>query len=174
MSEIWKDIPGYEGKYQVSNCGRVRSVNYVVGGKNHYTGGIFYREIQGRILKPGKYTKFGHLSVVLGKNQNGSPVHQLVMKTFVGEAPEGMEVLHTNGIASDNRLSNLRYVTRTENILDVYRQGKKWKKLSVDDVYLIRFYFICGFTGISIAAVFNISRTTVSNIKNRRIFGWLE
>lgn len=174
MNEIWKDILGYEGKYQASNCGRVRSINHVVRGKNHYTGDIFYREIQGKILKPGKYTKFGHLSVVLGKNRNSSPVHQLVMKAFVGEPPEGMEVLHINGIASDNRVSNLRYGNRTENILDVYRQGNKWRKLSVDDVYLIRFYFICGYTGIRIAKIFNVSRTTVSNIKNRRIFGWLE
>ena len=82
MNEIWKDIPGYEGKYQASNCGRVRSINHVVRGKNHYTGDIFYREIQVKILKPCKYTKFGYLSVVLGKNRNSSPVHQLARRSF--------------------------------------------------------------------------------------------
>jgi hypothetical protein len=63
------------------------------------------------------------------------------MLTFVGAPPDGMEVLHNNGDPTDNRLENLRYGTRTENILDVYRQGKVWRKLSVDDVQAIGLAF---------------------------------
>lgn len=124
MEEIWKDIPGYEGWYQASNMGRIRSVDRLVRGVCHHTGKAFYRKAKGKILRPVRYCKCGHVSVVLGHGAAGSPVHRLIMKTFAGEAPEGMEVLHKNGDPTDNRLENLRYGTRTENILDVYRQGK--------------------------------------------------
>lgn len=174
MQEIWKDIKGYENKYQVSNLGRVRSLERIVKSKNRYTGEPFDRKIKGKILKPGRYTKSGHVSVVLGRNQNGSPVHQLVMKTFAGEPPAGMEVLHINGNSSDNRLSNLRYGTRTENILDVYKLGGVWRKLSIEDVYQIRFEILCGLTGKDISKKHNISESTVSCIKRGDTFSWLK
>lgn len=174
MREIWKDIPGYEGKYQASTEGRIRSVERKVKGRCHFTGGVFERTVKGKVLSPGKYCKTGHLSVVLGHGTVGKPVHQLILLTFEGKPKDGREVLHINGNPSDNRLSNLRYGTRTENILDVYMQGGKWRKLSIDDVYLIRFYILCGFSGTYIADAFRVSKTTISDIKNRRIYKWLE
>ena len=171
--EIWKDIPGYEGKYQASTEGRIRSVNRVVKGKCHFTGDNFDRQIKSRILRPGRYCKSKHISVVLGHGTVGKPVHQLIMLTFVGEKPEGREVLHKNGDPTDNRLENLRYGTRTENILDVYRQGKKWRKLSIDDVEKIRFALFCGITGTELAKQYGVSATTISNIKSGRTFWWI-
>lgn len=123
MNEIWKDIPNYEGEYQASNMGRIRSLDRYVRGINHYSGREFRRRISGKILKPARFCKSGHVSVVLDHGNSGIPVHQLVMRAFVGEPPAGMEVLHINGNPKDNRLENLRYGTRTENILDVYYQG---------------------------------------------------
>ena len=116
-TEQWKDIPGYEGRYQASTLGRIRSVNRVVFSRNRYTGAPFERRLKGQLLRPGAYSKTGHLSVVLGHKAHGSPVHQLVLKTFVGEPPPGTEVLHSNGDPTDNRLSNLRYGTRRETYL---------------------------------------------------------
>ncbi|PKZ45231.1 NUMOD4 motif-containing HNH endonuclease [Gardnerella vaginalis] len=172
--EIWKDIPGYEGKYQASTEGRIRSLSRYVRGRCHFTGHYFKRKIKGRILRSGKFCKTGHLSVVLGHGENGRPVHQLVLLTFKGKPDKDQEVLHINGDPADNRLCNLRYGTRTENILDVYKQGGKWRKLSIEDVYMIRFYLLCGFTGSSIAKKFNVSPFTISCIKLRRTYGWLK
>lgn len=172
--EIWKDVPGYEGKYQASTLGRIKSVDRKVKGKCHYTGKEFYRSVKGRILRPGQFCKNGHVSVVLGHGKNGSPIHQLIMNTFVGSPPLGMEVLHINGNPTDNRLENLRYGTRTENILDVYYQGGKWRKLSIDDVQAIRFGLYCQIKGCELAQMFNVSQQIISNIKHGRNFAWLK
>ena len=99
--EIWKDIPRYEGRYQVSTEGRIRSLDRRVPCKCHYAGKLFYRTVKGKILRPGRYCKAGHLSVVLGHGTAGRPVHQLVMLSFVGPPEEGMEVLHRNGDPTD-------------------------------------------------------------------------
>lgn len=172
--EIWKDIPGYEGKYQASTEGRIRSVDRLVRAKCHYTGKDFYRRMTGRVLKPGQYCGNGHVSVVLGHGTAGRPVHQLIMITFAGLPPKGLEVLHINGNPKDNRLSNLRYGTRTENILDVYRQGGVWRKLSAEDVGSIRFGLSCGMKGSELAAMFGVSQNTISKIKNGGSFAWLK
>lgn len=172
--ETWKDIPGYEGEYQASTLGRIKSLERTASIRNWYTGKPALRTVPECILKPGRYCKCGHVSVILRRGTNGKPVHQLVLKTFVGEAPDGMEVLHKNGDPADNRLSNLRYGTRTENILDIYRQGGRWRKLSVDDVEAIRFGLYCGIKGVELAAMFDVSQQVISKIKNGRSFAWLK
>lgn len=172
--EKWKDIPGYEGKYQASTEGRIRSVDRLVRGKCHYTGKEFYRCMKGRILRPGRFCKSGHVSVALGHDAIGSPVHKLIMITFIGPIPDGMEVLHINGNPTDNRLSNLRYGSRTENILDVYRQGGIWRKLSIEDVEAIRFGLWCGIKGSELARMYDVSQGTISKIKTRGTFSWLK
>ena len=171
--EVWKDIHGYEGKYQASNMGRIRSLKRTITSKNRYTGKPFTHSVPERILKPGRFCKAGHVSVVLRRGTSSKPVHQLIMRTFIGEAPNGMEVLHINGVPTDNRLSNLRYGTRTDNILDVYRQGKRWRKLSVDDVCAIRFGLYCGMRGTELAAQYDVSQAVISAIKHGRAFSWL-
>ena len=125
--ELWKDIPGYEGRYQVSDRGRVKSVCRKVKCRNGY------RTVPKRVLRPAGSKKNKHLYVVLGHKQPGSLVHYLVAITFLGSRPNGADICHINGIHIDNRAENLRYDTRTENILDVYRAGKRWRKLSSED-----------------------------------------
>lgn len=172
--EIWKHIPGYEGEYQASTMGRIKSLKRKVRGRNPYTGDEILRTVPERILRPGRYCKSGHLSVALRRNTAGQPVHQLVMKTFVGPAPAGMEVLHKNGNPQDNRLENLHYGTRTQNILDVYHQGGRWRKLSIEDVEMIRFGLFCGFKGVELSRMFHVSQSVISAIKHGRTYGWLE
>ena len=171
MEETWKDIPGYEGKYQASTEGRIRSLDRKVKGRTR-TGTEFLRNVKGRILKPGRFCKNGHLSVVLGHGAIGSPVHQLVLKTFVGPVPKGKEVLHKNGDPTDNRLDNLRYGSRRENILDVFYQGKTWRTLDLEDVDQIRLGLSCGITGAELAEMYGVSRTEISRIKNGKVYEW--
>lgn len=166
--EIWKDIPGYEGKYQASNLGKVRKVN----GRNYISGKVFRRKIKGEVLKPGRFCKSGHL--VLGHGMNGKPVNQLVALTFLGPLPKGREVLHKNGNPTDNRVENLRYSTRRDNILDVLYQGKAWRKLTIEDVHQIRFGLATGITGAELAKMYNISQQEISKIKRGRTFSWLK
>ncbi|MBS7226441.1 MAG: HNH endonuclease, partial [Clostridiaceae bacterium] len=58
--ETWKDIPGYEGKYQASDMGRIRSLDQKVRGVCHFTGKEFYRNVKGQVLSPGQFCKSGH------------------------------------------------------------------------------------------------------------------
>lgn len=116
--EEWRPVLGAEDSYEVSDLGRVRSVDrYVRCGWR----GAGRRLVLGRILRPGRMVS-GHLSVAIGKN-NSRTVHSLVMQAFVGPPPEGLEVRHLDGVPSNNVRSNLKYGTRSENIEDDYRHG---------------------------------------------------
>ena len=100
--EIWLPAVGWEGSYQVSSMGRVRSL------------------ISGKILRPGRASSH-YLTVSLrGKTRT---VHRLVIESFTGPCPEGMECCHVNGDRLDNRACNLRWDTRTENNRDLLRHG---------------------------------------------------
>ena len=171
--EIWKDIPGYEGRYQASSLGRIKSLKRKVRGENPYTRKEFFRTVPERILRPGRFCKCGHVSVVLGHKTAGKPVHQLVAFTFLGPRPEGLDILHINGNPLDNRAENLMYGTRTANILDVYFQGKAWRKLTIYDVVEVRKMLKAGMRGVDIASKMGISQWAVSSIKRGRTFSWL-
>ena len=126
MEEIWKDIPGYGGHYMASNLGRImtkeRKVEKFCGlfGKN------VNQTYKSRILKPSKADKYGHMSVHLGVDgkKYSCAVHRLVLFAFVGLPQEGYEACHNNGIASDNRIENLRWDTHANNNLDRKNHGK--------------------------------------------------
>jgi len=126
VTEVWKDIPGYEGRYQVSDQGRVRSLDHRV--RLVSQGVETTRLVPGKILRPGPSSS-GHLSVSLGKG-NSKGVHTLVLLAFVGPPPEGHESLHLNHTPSDNRKVNLRYGTRSENVRMDYETGGREPDLS--------------------------------------------
>jgi hypothetical protein len=119
--EVWRPVRGYEGKYEVSDLGRVRSIARTV---QTSTG---QRRYAGRILSPGTRTG-GHHFVILPARRIGFPrrnaaIHQLVLEAFVGARPPGMEACHADDNKANNRLSNLRWDTRRENTLDRVRNG---------------------------------------------------
>lgn len=118
-NEQWRPVPGYEGYYEVSDQGRVRSLDRLivyVNGDRHYTKGK---------LKSVSDNGNGYLSVSLSRNNSDVRryVHRLVLEAFVGPAPEGMEACHGNAKRHDNRLSNLRWDTRVENCKDTKLAG---------------------------------------------------
>ena len=108
--EIWKDIKDWEGLYQISNQGRVRQLDRYV---NHCKGKRF---VKGRILNP-YVSKRGYYVVDLQYNQKKKKytIHRLLMEHFVPNPENKPCVDHINGIRTDNRLCNLRWVTQKEN-----------------------------------------------------------
>ncbi len=102
--ETWKPIPGFEGWYSVSDAGRIRRDKGVKGCR------------AGRIRKPGEHNS-GYYCIVLSKNgiHTSWLVHRLVLAAFVGPSPEGKNTNHKDGNKRNNLLSNLEYVTLSEN-----------------------------------------------------------
>jgi len=111
MEEEWRDIKGYEGLYQVSNLGRVRSLDKaIVDSKGRK------RISKGRIRRVGVKSG-GYLNVALCKNGKAvnKSVHRLVAEAFMPDADFSLDVHHINGVRHDNRIENLRFVTEREN-----------------------------------------------------------
>lgn len=104
----WRDIVCYEGRYQVSDEGQVRSL------------------ISDKVLKAHPDRR-GYLGVSLysgGRNtRKRKPIHVLVAESFVGPRPESLDVCHIDGDKTNNHATNLRYGTRSENIMDAVRHG---------------------------------------------------
>ena len=111
-NEIWKDIKGFEGLYQVSNLGRVKSLKRFRKGKN---GSL--APLKEKILKP-LITHNGYYQVELYKNSIKKKyyVHRLVWIAFNGQIPEEYEINHLDERPVNNALSNLSLVTHKENI----------------------------------------------------------
>ena len=107
-TEIWKDIKGFEGLYQVSNYGRIKSLNrlYARGNKQK-------EKILKLTINPRGYYQIGLRKQSIVK---WYLVHRLVYEAFNGTIPEGLQVNHINEVKTDNRLSNLNLMTHKENI----------------------------------------------------------
>ena len=120
MSEVWKDIPNYEGSYQVSNTGLVRSVDRVVAFKD---GSM--RKYKGKVLKPSLDTPgYERLSLCNDLRCNSKSVHRLVLETFKPHVNmNNLEVNHIDGNKLNNHLTNLEWVTRLGNISHAYDMG---------------------------------------------------
>lgn len=119
--EEWKDINGYETLYQVSNMGRIRSVDRMV--KNHH--GTYYLK-KGKIKSQRKKNN-GYLIVDLYKDniQKTCHVHRLVADAFIPN-PYGKETVnHRDGVVTNNVLDNLEWATPREQNLHFYRNGLK-------------------------------------------------
>lgn len=169
-NEEWRPIVGHERDYAVSSIGRVR------------------RESVGRGTKPGRLlsTFIGQTGYVRVLLTNGAgrrthyQVHRLVLAAFDCPSPTGMEVNHKNGIKADNRIENLEWVTRSENMrhsidhLGAQRasgESNGMAKLKADDVRSIRETFaLGGATKADLARRFGVDLSLVWQILKRRIW----
>lgn len=109
--EIWKPINGFEWSYEVSNLGKVKSLD------RYANSGIGIRLYKGILLKP-VVDKYGYLKVQLCRDnkQTTFNVHRLVYEAFNGKIPEGMQVNHIDEDKTNNRLDNLNLITCKENV----------------------------------------------------------
>jgi hypothetical protein len=121
VTEEWRPVVGYEGLYEVSDHGNVRSVDRVVA----YVDGRV-RQCRGQVLAQSRIAGREHRKVNLYSEgiQRAWPVHVLVLTAFVGPAPAGTEACHYDDDATNNHLGNLRWDTRSGNLLDRVRNGR--------------------------------------------------
>ena len=157
-TENWLPVVGYEGIYEVSNQGRVRSLDRAL------LDGRSWRGRQMR-LSGDRYRQ------VLLRNADGGKmrtVHRMVLEAFVGPCPDGMEALHGEAGPRDNRLSNLRLGTPAENLADRYRQGEIAKgernagaKLTEWQVRDVRLAIAAGESQGSVSRRYRVSKSTI-------------
>ena len=136
MDEIWKNIEGKEGKFQVSNKGRVKSVERTVirsnGSPNH---------VKEKILKPQQYDKYGHLQTDLGKygEHDCHKIHQLVAQAFIPNPNNYTIVHHIDDNPSNNCVENLVWMSDEEHRrLHADEQSKMVYQYDINTLELLR------------------------------------
>lgn len=169
--EVWKEIPGWEHRYEVSDCGSVRSKDMQVGAK----GGLVFATRKGRVLqqivKNGRY-----LCVMLAHKYRREQwfTHDLVLLAFVGPKLEGLHALHANDDKTNNSVLNLRYGTPEENETDRKKNDKiclgerhGCARLTNDDIFSIR---AADKGDISLARKFGVGLPHIWAIRARRVW----
>ncbi len=165
-SEIWKDIDGLEGEYQVSSFGRVKSLSRWIGTSLH----------EDRILAQSK-TKDGYLKVRLSSKKKNIDwtrrVHRLVAEAFIPN-PNGLETVnHKDGDKENNRVDNLEWMDRKDQLFHAYQLKLKkpsqgatntQSKLSEEDVRYIREHYVRNskeFGTVALSRKFRVSNRVI-------------
>lgn len=170
--EYWLPVVGYEGLYEVSDQGRVRSLPRL-----RANGGVTKERLL-RLAMSGPYL---NVSLYVGGKRTGARVHQLVAEAFIGPCPEGLIVLHGTGGKTDNRPENLSYGTYSKNNGEDRRRdgtipaGESHHKttLTADDVREIR--ALRGkITQKEIGARYGLAQTSIGLIQRRLRWAHLE
>lgn len=171
LTETWAPVLGYEGLYEVSDMGRIRSVDYFQSATNPRTGKtcVFFRK---SAIRRTQVRFDGYVSVRLNR---GKPktllVHRVVLEAFLGVKPEGCQTCHSDGNKTNNRLSNLCWGTVNQNASDRVRHGTQARgelhgnaKLNREAIHQIRNLAGSGSTQAEIGSSLNINQATVSKI----------
>ena len=168
MNETWKEIPGFDGRYQCSILGRIRSTDW------RDTRGYLRK---GKILKQ-VHERNGYLQVPLTTVKSKLYLaHRLIALTFLQGIPGKDFVNHKNGVKDDNRLDNLEWCTKSENSKHSFlinmqcNKGEKHPshKLTEPQVLAIRSIYNKGnTTSRQLAKIFQLSKTQVLDIVNKK------
>lgn len=137
-TERWLQVDGYKGYYEVSDKGRIKSIRH----NKFLTGG---------------HGKYKYVTLSRRGKQKTFPLHSIVMRTFIGKCPQGMEANHVNGDKWDNSVDNLVYVTRRDNIRHSYLMGLNKKKdhsIKIKDLETHNFFKICQYLPLKLAVAF--------------------
>lgn len=172
--EQWKPVIGHEMSYEVSDLGRVRSVDRIVRrkiGKGLTPDRLISVAYPGSLLAPGLASN-GYLTVSL--NGISRCVHILVLTAFVGPAPAGNECCHNDGVRTNNNAVNLRWGTRTSNTRDrmihgTQLRGEKYATAKLTDATAKRIKELRGALPQSeLARMFNVSPSAVQAVHDGR------
>lgn len=150
MIESWKYVIGYEGLYMISNLGRIKSLPKC------------------NILST-TVDRYGYMRCKLSKygKSNTVRIHRLVANAFVHRFEIETEVNHKDGVKSNNVYTNLEWVSHRYNVRHAYKSGLMSRKLTDDDVYMMRILYGT-FDSIELSAIYGVSDSHVRNIINER------
>ena len=177
MEEVWKDIEGYEGLYQVSSLGRVKSLKRLITRKYGYK--KREQRINEKLLRFSNNSK-GYSQFKINKlgKQKTFRAHTLVARAFIPNHKKHEEINHKNGIKTDNRVENLEWCTRQENIDHAWKKGLvkniqngekiNTSKLTEKQVLEIREKYgskKCNYS--EIARKYNVWSSTISRVINK-------
>lgn len=159
MEEQWKPIIGYEGFYEISNYGKVRSLT-----RQNGHGGRIIREAP-KILKLSKTTTgYWKIELKLNGKRNSYKVHRLVLFAFVGDPPPGKEITnHKDGNRLNNYVDNLEWCSQRENVLHAVKTGLR-KTFYLDKEQLQELYLQKG--AKKVGEIFGVSTTTTIKLLN--------
>jgi hypothetical protein len=169
-NENWKPVVGYEGLYEVSDQGNVRSVDRWVNGR------FCIRRYPGKLLSK-VLDKDGYYYVTLSANskRRQGVVHRLVAAAFIGPCPDGCQVRHKNAIRTDCRPFNLEYGTAQDNANDRQKHGNTCRgsscgtsKLSENQVLQLKQLHSEGASYKYLSELFSITSGMVGHILNGR------
>ena len=173
--EIWKDVVGYEGIYQVSNLGRVKSLE-----KKFWSNKNNSFSINKEFIRKLSSTRKGYLRVGLMKDLKQKPflVHRLVAIAFIPNLENKPEVNHINGIKNDNRVENLEWVTTKENVIHSFQNGlsvrakgenSKSSKLNYQKASEIR---KSNLKNKDLSLIYGVSISSIERVKSNQI--WID
>lgn len=164
--EIWKPVVGYEGFYEVSNMGNVRSIDRItqIGSK----GSRFQPMI---ILK--KAIRNGYHSVMLSKEneKSNTSVHRIVALAFIDNPLQKTQVNHINSIKTDNRVENLEWATPKENTHHSMRNGNHFKgsrhgNSVLKEKDILHIYKVCkNTTDVNLSQKYSVNPSTIRKIR---------
>ncbi len=123
MKIVWKPVPGFEGRYEVSNIGAVRSCTRTALKSNGRS-----QLVRGKVIRPSR-SQDGYLRVNLNTPEGPSRyktlrIHRLVAMVFIPTEDQSQEVNHLNGLRADNRVQNLDWISRYDNMDDMLERNK--------------------------------------------------
>jgi hypothetical protein len=128
-TEEWKDIFGYEGFYQISNFGRIKSLSTIFTDKNNMA-----KNIVGRILKSTPLIKTNHLHIKIGNPKKEFYIHRLVAKHFIKSLSDDYVINHIDFNPLNNHVNNLEWCSRSENAIHAVKHGKWVKRVNKYDL----------------------------------------